>query len=135
MVLELGRHRRVVEEVFDPPGAQRAGLLQRAPEEPRARPPVVPPWGVEQNQREGLLHPGQRPEGDPSDRSTVLLGDKAPLGAHGPGGEHGVQIPADLSVVGGISAGLDEAVEPDGRNGTYVHLSCPPVDAWWRSKR
>jgi hypothetical protein len=48
----------------------------------------------------------------------MLLGDEAPFGAHGPGVEHGVQVPANLTMVDGISAGLDEAVEPNGWYGT-----------------
>jgi len=132
MVLELGPHRRVIDDVLDLLGAQSPRLVQYVLEQKRAHNTnvIAIPGYVEQHEGEGLLHAGQRPEGDPPEGTVFfLLGNEAPLQAHRAGGEHALQVLSDfITVVGGASS-LDEEVELVGTDGTGAHRYGSPAAA------
>src|SRR5215207_4390116 len=128
MVLELGPHRRVIEDVLQLLGAQTPRLAQYLPEQARAHVHVVSfPAYIEQHEGEGLLHAGQRPEGDMPERPVFfLLGNETPLRAHRVDGEHALQVVPDFFTMVGRAGNLDAQVELVGTDGTVAHLCGPP---------
>jgi len=109
--LELGPHRRIIDDVLDLLCTQRTRLLQNVFEQARAHAHIVGVSGhVQQHEGEGLLHARQRPEGDATDGTlSFLFGDEAPLRAHRACGEHALQVLLYFSTVAGGSP--DEEVE------------------------
>jgi hypothetical protein len=113
MGLELGRHGRRVDDVFDLPCAKRARPVQNVFEHTRAHVPgVVFPGYVEQDEGKRLLHARQSPEGDPPEWAIVLVqGDEAPFAAHRTCGEHVLEVLLDFVMGVGGAGGFDEEVE------------------------
>jgi hypothetical protein len=95
---------------------------------------VIFPRDVEQHQGEWLFHTGQGPQGHPPNVSILFFHDEAPLGAHGPGGEHTPQVLPDFFTVVWVASGLDEEVEFVGTDGAGAHLYEPPVTARLRGE-
>ena len=121
---------RLVQDVTELDGRARKGILDCPLEEPfgdrgAGRIPVVRPGSVDQNERYRDVQLRKRPEREPPDDTVAVDSQVAPLGAHGAGREHPIDVCGLVRGPFGIRLKGEERRQLAGGDGTNREHGSP----------